>query len=66
MKVMVVNCKWGILKSIFIIYAVVLRLVDMWFLPLWAQLFFGMSVYANYRHVGSIMIIRQAAEGYSV
>jgi len=34
MKVMVVNCKWGILKSIFIIYAVVLRLVDMWFLPL--------------------------------
>jgi len=63
---MVVNCKWGILKSIFIIYVVVLRLVGVLFLHLCAQLFFGMSVYANYRQVGSILIIRQAAEGYSV
>jgi len=63
---MAVNCKLGILKNIFIVYGVAVRLVDMLFLHLCAQLFFGMSVYANYRQVGSISIIRQAAEGYSV
>ena len=66
MKVMVVNCKWGILNCIFIVYCVVLRFVDRRFLHSRVQLFFGMSVYANYRQVGSILIIRQATEGYSV
>jgi hypothetical protein len=63
MKVMSVNCIWRILKLIFIFCSVVLRFVDVRFLHLRAQLFFGLSVYANYHKVGSILIIRQAAEG---
>jgi hypothetical protein len=66
MKVTSVSCKWRILKRICVFYFVVLRCVDIRFLHLRAQLFFGMSVYANCPKVGNVLIIRQAAEGYAV
>lgn len=47
-------------------YFAVLRFVVTRFLYLRAQLFFGVSVYANYRYVGSVLIVRQAAEGHAV